>query len=580
MESGAAPFHFRFALFRRAGYADFSYFANMIGTIRKHSAWLWWVIAILTVISFVYWGVAPSATGGGPATGQFGSLYGHKITRQDYDNAKNEFYLFYWFRNFEWPKNLSEKDLDQQVYLRLMLKQKAESLGIHVSDDEAGEAAATMLRSLGRNGEAVPMDAFVNQVLKPAGLTTADFERFVRDDVAIQQLIQTIGLTGELITPQEVQDIYERENQELQAQAVFFSASNYLAEVNVQPAAVAQFYTNYMAEYRLPDRIQISYVVFKLTNYFAAAEKEIGKTNLDEQVEAEFRAGGMDSVPGAKTPDEAKSKIRDELLRRHAITDATKAANDFATIVYAKTPVSAANLAAVAKEKNLTVRTTAPFDAQYGPTEFPASSSFIKDAFDLTTDNPFATLGESDGVYVIALDKKLPSEIPSLNTIRTRVAYDYQTMLASRIAESVGTNFVAQMKKQMDAGKSFAAACAASGRNPETLPPFSLKTADLPELGARANLSEIKQIAFSTPVGHASDFVPTQDGGFVIFVEKKLPLNQADMKAALPQFTAQLRGQRANEAFNSWIQIEANREFRNIPAFQKEAQAAQNQVAP
>ena len=39
----------------------------MIGTIRKHSKWLWWIIAGLTVVSFVYWGVTPAtrnASGG------------------------------------------------------------------------------------------------------------------------------------------------------------------------------------------------------------------------------------------------------------------------------------------------------------------------------------------------------------------------------------------------------------------------------------------------------------------------------------------------------------------------------------
>ena len=41
----------------------------MIGTIRKHSKWLWWFIAGLTIISFIYWGSAPATrnSGGGEA---------------------------------------------------------------------------------------------------------------------------------------------------------------------------------------------------------------------------------------------------------------------------------------------------------------------------------------------------------------------------------------------------------------------------------------------------------------------------------------------------------------------------------
>ena len=38
-----------------------------------------------------------------------------------------------------------------------------------------------------------------------------------------------MGLSGRLITPQEAATLYQRENQEVPPQIVFFSASNYLA---------------------------------------------------------------------------------------------------------------------------------------------------------------------------------------------------------------------------------------------------------------------------------------------------------------------------------------------------------------
>ena len=109
----------------------------MIGTIRKHSKWLWWVIAGLTIISFIVLEHRP----GQPQrrrrreTGDYGTIYGHKITQQDYIDAQSEFYLFYWVRNNEWPNrnpNFKDRDLEEQIYLRLMLTKKAEALGIHV----------------------------------------------------------------------------------------------------------------------------------------------------------------------------------------------------------------------------------------------------------------------------------------------------------------------------------------------------------------------------------------------------------------------------------------------------------------
>ena len=116
----------------------------MIGTIRKHSKWLWWVIAGLTIISFyrVARCARPRATAAAVGNGDYGTLYGHKITRQEYVNARNEFYLFYWIRNHDWPDhnpNIKDQDLDQQIYLRLMLTKKADALGIYVTDEAAAD---------------------------------------------------------------------------------------------------------------------------------------------------------------------------------------------------------------------------------------------------------------------------------------------------------------------------------------------------------------------------------------------------------------------------------------------------------
>jgi hypothetical protein len=117
----------------------------------------------------------------------------------------------------------------------------------------------------------------------------------------------------------------------------------------------------------------------------------------------------------------------------------------------------------------------------------------------------------------------------------------------------------------MAAGKSFSSVCAAAGLHPETLPPFSLSTASLPELGNRAELNQLKSVAFSTSIGHASDFVSTTEGGLVVHVKALLPIDQARMNENLPQFTASLRNQLEQVAFNNWMQSSGNRDLRNVP---------------
>jgi hypothetical protein len=555
----------------------------MFKFFRKHN-WILIVALSLTVISFVVF-FSPSqrmGNGGGRNSDELGSIYGQKVTAAAYAGVRNEIYLDYLFKSGEWPDknpNVTEKDLQEQTYVRLMLIQKADDLGIHVGDDAAVTEANGILHSPGLvhalriNAESVPLDAFVKQILQREGLGAADFENFVRHDLAIEQLQRVMGLTGELVTPQEAAMAYRREHQELSAQVVFFSASNYLSQVTVTPAAVAQFYTNYLAEYRLPDRVQVSYVEFNVTNFFAQSKAEWAKTNFDEIVEANYRQLPANYFPDAKTPADAKLKIRDLLIRQRALGAARAQADEFANAVFNLDPVKPENLAVVAKQKGLAVHVTAPFDSQYGPTEFTVPEGFAKIAFGLSPDEPFSSpIAGPDGVYVIAFDKQLPSEIPPFGQIRERVTQDFQMHAATVLAQQAGTNFAFSLTIRMAAGSSFTSACLAAGLKPEILPPFSLSTKELPELAGRAELNQLKQAAFTTPVGHTSGFQETDDGGFVVFVQSQLPVDETKMDSDLPQFTANLRRSRENEAFNEWVMREANQALKDTPIFHQQAE--------
>jgi hypothetical protein len=548
----------------------------MIGTIRKHSGWLWGVIIIATVVSFVYWGAGPSrlgsgGSGGRVASGDYGTIYGHKVTQEAFFNARNLFFISFWFRYGEWPDknpNFTETDLGREVYVRLMLLQKAEDLGIHVGDDAVVSAANELLRQLSRTGQVVPLSEFEKQVLQPKGLTAQDFQNFVRQQLISEQLQQAIGLTGEFVTPQEAADAYQRDHQELSAQIVFFSASNYLSSVAVAPDAVAQFYTNHLAEYRWPDRVQVNYVAFEVTNYLARAKTEWTRTNLEEAVEANYLQVG-ENYKNSKTPAEAKDKIREELIFQRARQDAFNDARDFASTVFNMDPVKPENLATGAREKGLLVYTTAPFSARFGPEEFAAPPGFAKAAFSLSPDAPFAgPMAGPNAVYVIAYGKQLPSDIPSLDQIRERVTQEYRWHEATLLAWHAGTEF-AHTLTSITADHNFASQCNAAGLQPQQLRPFSLSTQELPEFAEPADLNQLKQVAFSTLLGKTSGFATNSAGGFIVYNQSFLPVDQTKMKADLPRFIDTFRRERQAEVFNQWVNLEANHELRSTPIFQQ-----------
>ena len=546
----------------------------MIGTIRKHSKWLWSIIIAATIITFIFWmnpGGQNAGGGGGPEN--LGSIDGRKVTLADFLTARNEVNLYYWFHTFQWldrEPNISERDWQMQIYQRLFQIYEGEKLGIHVGDDAVATTAREILsspaleRKLGYNGESIPLAVFVRNILQPKGMTAGDFENYVRHGLIIDQLRQAMGLTGALITPQEIAAMYQHDNQERSAQIIFFSASNYLSSVPVSPAAVGQFYTNYLAKYRLPDRVAVSYVAFPVTNFTTEAEHTL--TNLNDQVESIYDQFGTNAVPDAKSPEDAKAKIRDLLVRQQALVDARQRADDFASTVFNMEPVRPENLATIAKQKGLTVHVTAPFSKEYGPEEFTPPPGFINAAFGLTTNEPLAgPIVGRDAVYVIAFGKQLPSEIPPLSRIRDQVTHDYQLHEATLKAQEAGTNFVVKLHIGLVTGKSFSAICSSAGLHVETLSPFSLSTADLPELGDRAPLNMVKAVTFQTKIGHASEFEQTDDGGFIVYVKSELPLDTDAMNANLPRFAASFREQRENGAFINWFERTGSAVMRNTP---------------
>jgi hypothetical protein len=76
----------------------------MIGTIRKHQQWLWIIIILAIIVSFVVY-FSPNRTGLFDEEGSynFGSIKGRPITREQFRNAQNEIVLFYFLRTGKWP---------------------------------------------------------------------------------------------------------------------------------------------------------------------------------------------------------------------------------------------------------------------------------------------------------------------------------------------------------------------------------------------------------------------------------------------------------------------------------------------
>ncbi|MFO1487112.1 MAG: SurA N-terminal domain-containing protein [Verrucomicrobiota bacterium] len=548
----------------------------MFGTIRKHSGWLWWIIIIVMIGGLVvYFGPGSGARNhrGGLA---YGTIDGRPITQEEFYNAYKEANLHFFMTYGSWPEVDGKRvgyDADRETYSRLFFIAKLKQNHIEADKDSVARTANTILANLGR-GNVVPLAAFEEQVLKPHGMNAADFQRYIQHDLGIQQLVTTLGVAGKLVTPEEARGLYVRERQEMAVGTVFFHATNYLDTVGALAAEqVAQFYTNNMSAYRIPERLQVTYVEFAVTNFLPEADEQIGKmTNFAAIVDQVYLQRGTNYYKGSTTAAEAKTKIREDLRRELATGAARRKANDFASELFDQQPQRSENLATFAAAKGLATKLTAPFDEENGPADVDGGPNFARAAFKLTAEEPFSQpLLGTDAVFVIAANKRIPSEIPPLAQILSRVEADCKITQAARLARQAGTQFAITLTNGLAQGKTFAGICTDAKVKPTLVPPFSLSTRELPEVEDHITLNQFKQIVFDTQPGKSSGFVPTREGGVVVLVQQHLPIDEAKLRADMPEFLKNVRQARQNEAINLWYRREAERSLRGTLLQQRQA---------
>jgi parvulin-like peptidyl-prolyl isomerase len=552
----------------------------MFGTIRRHQSWLLILIIAAVIISFVVY----FQPGGGPSNSNANAsafeLNGKPVTEKMIQGAAREVRLLYFLNFRRWPEQDTERaqqmgfDIEQEAYLRLFRAAKAEEAGIRIPDQTVADLARRLM------GDNVDATRFTQELLTPNGLSLDDFERFVRNDAAIQQLSTVVGAAGRLITPAEAESIYRQENQEIGGDIVFLNLSNYLSSVVVTNGALTNWYN--MRGYRTPEKVQVSYVEFALTNFYSEAEQRFAEvTNLNQQLRDIYYKAGAESFKDTNgatmSESNALARIREDQRNRLAMTFAARRANDFANQLYDKQPVTVANFLALAASNSLPVQVSMAFDREEGPTNLNVSPKFVQTAFSLNaTSNPVAVqpIEGENGLYIIALKQNIPSEPEPFELIKARVEEDYKRYNAFTLAYGAATNFITKATNGLAQGKTFEELAIAQGLKTETLPPISARTESVTNLEERIDVRRLKATLLNLEPGKISNYQPNPpEGGYIVYARAKLPIDETKMRAELPKFLSELRYQKQNEIFNQWFRKELEAAKLPLPNRQQRRQS-------
>jgi peptidyl-prolyl cis-trans isomerase D len=483
----------------------------MVKLIRRFQQPLMLIITVLVIISFAWLYNTNSFMDKGGAD-KVGTIYGHPVTFAQAQKIGRKFELSQDLGLRELYESLAVRRQDAKenfIWNSYVLQHEAAQLGIEPTADEI-VAAIQAMPVFQTNGayDSAKYNLIVQVALAPRGFTGADMEDLVRDDLRLKRIKALLGAT---VAPadSEVRAAYAQLNERIEASVVRLKLADFLAAAQVPDEDVKKLFE----------------------------ERKVSLTT-DELRKVKFAAF---ILPTTDKPLEGKE-------RADALGKLAKQAEDFAVDMTAKD----AKLDDVAAKYRVKIEETPDFSAAQPPPELGSSPEVAGAAFKLTQKDPNSDILSTDrGYYVLQLAAITPPRPLTFDEAKERLLADLKNERAREALGLKGAEIRTKIEAEIKAGKSFADAAAAAGAKAEKFPAFSRREPQFEP----ANSGEIMQTAIELNAGQLSGFVPAADGGVIVHVDQRPPVDEEKFKAEKARFVEGVSDFQKNALFQQWLKL-------------------------
>ena len=484
----------------------------MVSLLRKYQQSLMILVTGMVIIAFVwlYNGTRFDKIGADQAY----KIYGKVYSQGDIQRTARRFQLAMSLGLRELVGSLSGATNDRNqafenfVWNSFVLDHEARALGIVPTD---AEVISTMKKlevfQTNHTFDPVKYQEFGQNFMAPNGITDAEVEALVRDELRVKKLVELIGSTIE-VTPAESRTLFVQNHQKMDVSLIRFNTADFAAAVEPKEDEIKKYFDEHKATLTTEEKRVVRYVKLGLSD----AEKALkGK----EQVTA---------------------------LQKQA-----DRANDFSQALLDK-----ANFDDVAKKMGLKVEITPSFtEAQPSP-EFASVPQAGAEAFRLTEKDPNSEAVQSEtGFFILHLDKVVASRPLSFEEAKPKIISQIKNERGHNTLVSKANEARAKIDAALKAHKSFADAAKDAGQKVESFPPFSISE----PASDKPNANEITEKAIELGENDLSEFVATSDGGLLIHMDKREPVDEAKFKKELDGQLTMLRMRKRYAVFLQWLQL-------------------------
>jgi hypothetical protein len=466
-------------------------------------------VTILVIISFVV--LYNSTQFQKIGAGTLATIYGRGLAKDDFDRYRRQVGLAQDLGLYDLLQlGATQGGVSVESYTvnSLVVDHEAERLGIVPTQDQI-EKELTGLPVLQTNNAFDPakLQALIQNSVTPRGFTDDEIETLIRQDLKLRQLRDLIGTTIPA-SPVQFRQLYTLQNQKMIVSFVNYKLSDFEAQVTITDDDLKKAYDQRKDTLKSDEQRRVDYVEFQLTD----AQKKLADKERVEALQ--------------KLADRAQNFAQDLL-------------------------VNGAKFDAVAAKYETKVEHTGNFTLDQPAAPLADVSTAAKSAFALTDAQPNSDVLQTENAfYVLHLAGVVPSKPLTFDEAKAQLTTELKTEQANNKLSQQAAENHAKIETALKAGQTFAQAAEALGLKVVTAPAFSIAEPPMDEtILSRGMVYKSVELA----QGQTSSFTPSADGGFILHMDKRLPIDEAkfakDKDTQLPMYEQQQQ----EMAFGQWL---------------------------
>ena len=394
----------------------------------RNLSWVLWLVIVAFIAFYI------PALVGGPSN-VIARVDGEPITYDEFQQALQQQAAYYeGVGGGNLPDDFLQQIQIEQIVLESLIREKlilaaARDQGLTVSGREVSERIMQVPAFL-ENGVFIGPDRY-RQVLRANNMDLEDFERQVGNEVLFQKFTELIS-NGVTVTDREVEDAYQRRNEQVQFDFFVVRSTGLETEVAglVTDAAARTLFEQNISDYRMPEQRRVSYAVVETEavretvelseeTLQAAYEEGVEEFTVPEQVRARHILFRLPPDPDEETLAQVRGDAQD-------ILDQIRAGADFAEL--AETKSDDTGTAAAGGDLGWFGRGR-------------MAEEFEQVAFELEPGDTSDLVQTTFGIHVIRVDGRRPEQIRPFEEVRAqleqRIAWERAEEIVDQRADEV-----------------------------------------------------------------------------------------------------------------------------------------------